>query len=182
MARRITSTLVEVALALKEHTTGITFMLGRDKTRFVSYRDLFRQAKRWLAALQRQGLNPGQPLLIQSRDNEQIVTAFWASLLGGIIPVLLAVGTTGEQRRRLAKVYQILGTPTYLTQRAIRDALCTASLELARDASGHLPGQTLLFEELHLDDEEPRLYCAKAQDIALIQFSSGSTTTPKGWC
>ena len=53
-----------------------------------------------LGSLQARGMKPGDELIIFSKSNESFVVAFWAAVLGGIVPVPVAVG---HQRRAQAE-------------------------------------------------------------------------------
>jgi hypothetical protein len=50
-------------------------------------------------------------------DNEQFINAFWAAILGGIIPVPVAPGISDEHRRKLLRIARKLGKPFIYTDR-----------------------------------------------------------------
>ena len=63
------------------------------------------------------GAKPGDKLILFLADNEQFIDAFWAAILGGIIPVPVAPGISDEHRRKLLRIARKLGKPFIYTDR-----------------------------------------------------------------
>ena len=78
---------------------------------------LYERALGILHALQKLGAKPGDKLILFLADNEHFIDAFWAAILGGIIPVPVAPGITDEHRRKLLRIARKLGKPFIYTDR-----------------------------------------------------------------
>ena len=90
---------------------GVTFISGKSEEVFYSYQRLFATSRNALANLQSYGLKPQDKLILQSDDTEQFLVAFWACLLGGIIPVPLTTSKTDDQKKKLLNVWEVTGKP-----------------------------------------------------------------------
>ena len=58
----------------------------------------------------------GDELVIFTRSNEDFVIAFWAAILGGIVPVPVAVGISDEHRFKLFRILTQLNNGTLFTE------------------------------------------------------------------
>src|SRR5687768_14540318 len=87
------------------NTAGITFISSGEVAEYISYRDLYGKALVVLEALQQKGIQPGDEVVIQTSDNRHLLFVFWACILGKIIPVPLATGTSSMQKLKLLKVW-----------------------------------------------------------------------------
>ena len=79
------------------------FRPGND-TRAVSFGELYERALGILYHLQRLGARRGDKLILFLGSNEVFVDAFWAAVLGGIVPVPVSIGISDEQRHKLLRV------------------------------------------------------------------------------
>ena len=87
----------------------------RDETS-VSFEMLAERALLMLGTLQARGMAPGDELLIFTRSNEHFLVAFWAAVLGGIVPVPVAVGISDEHRFKLFRILNQLRKGTLYTE------------------------------------------------------------------
>ena len=173
-------TMIDLLVDRRDRDRAIRFIDGEDDESILSYARLWERAMALLGSLQARGMQPGDELVIFSKSNEQFVVAFWAALLGGIVPVPVAVGISDEHRFKLFRILTQLERGTLLTERGLLD-------KLVEFAAGHdLADVTRVLEQqsVLVTDIEPGLRgeiaSVGADDVAFIQYSSGSTSDPKG--
>jgi len=159
----------------------ITFIEGKQNQRRFSYGQLSDRASMLLFDFQEAGLKPGDQLIIQQKDNQTFLEAFWACMLGGIVPVPIAVGISDEHRAKLFRVFTKLERPHLYTTQENLDRLN----QFAEQANLHesiqtVRSKTLLSNLMEEHGERGVQHTPQLDDVCFIQFSSGSTSEPKG--
>src|SRR5258706_10439816 len=101
----------------------ITYHDGEQEQRCVSYGELYERTLGILHDLQRLGARPGDRLLLFLTNNEAFIDAFWAAILGGIVPVPVAPGISDEHRHKLLRIAGQLGDPFLYTDNRLRERL-----------------------------------------------------------
>src|SRR5581483_10509046 len=156
--------------------SGITFV-DRGDERHRTYAEMLSAAQRVAAALRAAGLRRGDLAALVLSDAEEFLTTLFGASIAGIVPAL---------------VYPPLTTvdlPQYLdaTGRVLRSAAARAVITDATLAPGFAtlratcPTLDIVLSRGDLDAEPAHdLGSASLDDIALVQFTSGSTSAPKG--
>lgn len=136
-----------------------------------TYKELHTEAKRIACGLYNLGLKKGDKIIITTLHNQETIELLWGSFLLGIVPTILQPPMTFSGYNpsvvKLMNVYIQLERPFVFMSPELED-------------SGDLPVEKVKHkEELDCTGNypEPGL---KADDLAFIQFSSGSTGDPKG--
>lgn len=175
------SNLVETLQQQSTPERSITYIDGKDKEVTISYANLYERALNRLFALQQRGLKKGDECIIFLRSNEKFIDVFWGCVLGGIIPVPIAVGISDEHRSKLFKIFSKLERPHLYTSEDITERLQQyANDNNEAEAYKNIKAKTLLVSEIETVTGQGDVNNPEADDLAFIQFSSGSTSDPKG--
>ncbi len=135
------------------------------------YKALLGEAKLIAAGLSNLGLKKGDNIIIATSQNRETIELLWGSFLLGVVPAILQPPVTFSGYNpsvvKLEAVYRQLNEPLIFMSQLVGD-------------SGNLPGVKII-QRNHLDCSggypDPLL---NSEDLAFIQFSSGSTGDPKG--
>ena len=175
-------TLIDLLADARAKDRCIQFIDGGHDESTLSFADLWDRAVALLGSLQARGMQHGDELVIFSKSNESFVVAFWAAMLGGIVPVPVAVGISDEHRHKLFRIIGQLERGTLFTESDLLDRLLEfANQQGLQEIAGLLESRTVLIGDVEAGYTGD-VYDASPDDIAFIQYSSGSTSDPKGVC
>lgn len=159
----------------------IVFIDGEEQQRSLSFVELHQRSLLVLGALQRCGLAAGDAVILFINDNESFLEMFWACMLGGIVAVPIAPGIGDEHRRKLFRVFgQFDRAWVYSDVRTLERMDAFAAAQGLSREHAILQSRTLPTGSLDLAGAPGRPASPSADDIAFIQYSSGSTSEPKG--
>ena len=160
---------------------AIGYLEGETAEKTLKLAELRRRALGILYHLQGLGARPGDMLILHVASNEQFIDAYWACLYGGIVPVPVAVGISDEHKHKLLRIAHQLGTPFLYTDRKLRDRLAAFAAGLPEQGSWtELASRCFMVDQLDDISREGTPARVTADQTAFIQFSSGSTSEPKG--
>lgn len=153
---------------------SITFVVGGAED-VVTWGELHEQAKAYAAALQAHGVRPGDHVALLSPTTRSLVTAIQATWLAGATIVVLPLPM------RLSSIDEFVSQ----TRQRMRDAdarLLVADPELAAFVAPEAGDPPLLgIDELAAGAAAAWVRPADdPQRLAILQFTSGSTSDPKG--
>jgi acyl-CoA synthetase (AMP-forming)/AMP-acid ligase II len=159
---------------------GVTFVKLDEREEHLSWRELHVGAQRAAGYLRGIGIRSGDRVAIVLRTGPGFFTAFFGVLLAGAIPVPLyppvRLGRLDEYHASTARMVRRVGARLILTEpviaRLFGETLARAQPELGLRLVAQLEqgGASETGSQIGPDD------------IALIQFSSGSTVEPKPVC
>lgn len=173
------ATLVEVLrwrASQEPHRSAYVWLKdGRTVDRHMTYGELDGEARR-LATVLRDRIEPGRRALLLYGAGLDVAVAFWACLYAGVVAVPAPASEVMRAKRSVPRLKAIL-------QDAAIDWVLSSSEDIARLSA--------LFDESSLrcldttavegatDDVSPGPYPA-SDDIAYLQYTSGSTSVPRG--
>ncbi len=163
------------AVARQAPERGLVYLTPEGAELEQSYPALLQQAGRLRAGLTAQGWLPGQPVPLVVGRGRDFYPLFWACQLAGLVPVPIAglrTATDSDGGRRVRAIWQTLQCP--------RVVCGQAELPVLERLLGR--GVACAWEPLQQAEPDLSLQRVRGQDLALIQFSSGSTSQPKGVC
>ena len=174
-------TLPEALDARSRGDATIGYLEGESAEKLLKLSELRRRALGILRHLQGLGARQGDMLILHVSSNEQFIDAFWACLYGGIVPVPVAPGISDEHKLKLLRIARQLGTPWLYTDRKLRDRLAAFAGDAgAGDVWSAVAQRSFLVDQLDDVSREGTPARLGRDDPAFIQFSSGSTSEPKG--
>src|SRR3569832_36096 len=181
MTMTLAETLAELLTNNLTVKRSVTYLEGESAARVVTYADLYERALGILHHLQKLGARPGDKLIIYLANNEQFLDAFWAAVLGGIVPVPVALGISDEHKHKLLRIARKLGKPFIYTDKKTLDRIgAFAGGAGEQDTFDSLASRSFFAEQVTDISRAGQVHASKPDDMAFIQFSSGSTSEPKG--
>ena len=175
-------TLAELLTKHRSIKREISYLEAENSERVVSYEELYQRALGILFHLQKVGAKPGDKLIIYLANNEQFLDAFWAGMLGGIVPVPVALGISDEHKHKLLRIAKKLGKPFIYTDRKTLDRIGA----FAGPAGEQAVFDGLLSRAFFAEQVDDISKAGKVHDVEAgrhVRSSSslpGSTSEPKG--
>ena len=169
-------TLAHALRAGVEHPSGATFVDLSERETFLSWAEVCARAERAAAALAALGVRRGDRVAVVLRTEPAFLDAFLGAWFAGAVPVPLyppvRLGRMDEYLRSTSRMLQVCGARLVVSRGGVR-RLLGAAVEVARPELGCVDAAELVAGAHRLAHE------ALPDDLALVQFSSGSTVDPK---
>jgi len=181
----MSETIADILLALPpEEARGMRFITQQNEEHYYPWYLLRRQAERIAANLQFMGVKQGDRIALVIAEQEYFMLGFLGVLLAGAVPVPMSSNFIATTRSR----HSYFTTLSHIMQAAdARMLLCMAAHEAflrqgLSEAVGETAQPALLAVEALLSTEggafkPPKM---KGSDLCFLQFTSGSTSMPKG--
>jgi acyl-CoA synthetase (AMP-forming)/AMP-acid ligase II len=162
--------------AAASHPSGVTFVDLREREVRIPWGEVASRARRAAAALVGAGIQPGDRVAVVLRTEPLFLDAFFGAMAAGAVPVPLyppvRLGRLAEWIAATARMIEASGARLLVSGGASRRLLGEVAAR-ARPELGWLAA-----EDLSRGPEGPVQERAP-DDLALVQFSSGSTVDPR---
>jgi acyl-CoA synthetase (AMP-forming)/AMP-acid ligase II len=154
---------------------GIGFVRADGTWDFLTFPQLLSRVQSYAGGMRLNGLIPGSKVMIIMARNEDIVPILWGCFLAGIVPTILQPPVSftefNQPVRKIENVFRILEHPKVLLSAELYENFKSDAIP---------PGNLISIESLKKDMPGPEKVNILENDLAFIQFSSGSTGDPKG--
>lgn len=175
----VAPTLPAAIRQLAEHTDrGFVFVRGDGKERFCSFAEIGEQSQRRAADLHARGLKKGDRLAIVVPEPDEFVLSFLGAVMGGIVPVpiypQLSFKNVESYHDTVTHIANASGASMLLTTASTKPYVDPV---LSRAPSMK---SIVTVDEIGADDNGTIDVAIEPEDLAFLQFTSGSTSRPKG--
>ena len=163
--------------AAARHPSGVTFVGLREEETRLSWAQVEERARRAAGALVARGIRPGDRVAIVLRTEPAFLDAFFGALHAGAVPVPLyppvRLGRMDEYAEATARMLRVSGARALVTSGSVARVI-------GRAVAAAGPGLDLgVLDAARLLDGKDTAVPRGGSELALVQFSSGSTVDPK---
>ncbi|HHP7229534.1 MAG TPA: beta-ketoacyl synthase N-terminal-like domain-containing protein, partial [Xenococcaceae cyanobacterium] len=184
--KNITSiTLTNLLQEAATSDQGIVHLNEAEEVYFQSYQKLLTQAESILSGLRNLGLKPQSKVFLQLSQSQNFVVVFWGCILGGFIPIPVAVApdyTTDNSKANILRYGWELITDKETDRECIvvTDESLREAITVFGKKNSLLNFHLVIVEDLLVAARDTNYYVRKLDELALILLTSGSTGKPKG--
>ncbi|HEY4327650.1 MAG TPA: non-ribosomal peptide synthetase [Mucilaginibacter sp.] len=174
-------TLVQALIENENPSASIHFINGVNDTRSITYNQLLNRSLGLLKHFQESGVDEGDELILLTQRNEAFIEGFWASILGGITAVPLSFGISDEHKWKFFRIVKQLGRPWVLLEQGNASRLEKfAEINNLQAEWNSIKDRLFVLEQIPLFAGPGKMVEIDENRTAFIQFSSGTTSEPKG--
>ncbi|MCS3796535.1 AMP-binding protein [Niastella sp. OAS944] len=157
----------------------ITCITDDQQEEQISYAELYDQARYILHNFRCAGIGEGAEVIFQFQSDMNFIKVLWACILGKIIPVPITFNTTIAGVDKICGIWSLLNDPFIITDYSDYKKVTEVFVDRSprwKTASNKI----FLLSEYLKPVQMAEVADISSDDIAFLQFSSGSTGNPKG--
>lgn len=166
-------TLNDRLIAYENREDMIIVFIDKEE-KIINYKELLKKSRYILNGLYKEDISKGDEVILQINDNEKFIYLFFACIMGGIIPIPIE-NIKSINDERLFEIVKRLKRPSIVGTKKEIDIITDKCSKEQININ-----KVLHIDELLKENVQAEIINVSENDIALIQFSSGSTGNPKG--
>jgi acyl-CoA synthetase (AMP-forming)/AMP-acid ligase II len=163
---------------------SVHLLFSRMPTRSLTYRELWQRAARFAKSLQAAEIQPGEIVILILQHGEDLVTAFFGTILHGAVPSIMPFLTEKllpeQYRASLAALFEVTAPACIITYPDFVDEASSASRGSSVRKIINIADLPSDLPDFSPDSAEFKGLSALPDTIALLQHSSGTTGLQKG--
>ena len=174
--KTLTDALIQTAT--KYENKGIIYIQPDGRQVCQTYAALLAEARRILSALYQMGLKPYDRAILQIESLPDYFATFWACVLGGIIPVTVAVPPEYDKKNsivmKLFNIWRLLEEPPILVTDSLIESLAGLKRVLPMEAL-----EVVSINEPRSRSLSKHTHQSQPDEVVFFQLTSGSTGISK---
>ena len=171
------ATLVAALRAAAQGRSGLTFIDFHERETFFAFSELLERAAQVAAGLAELGIRPGERVALVLPTGPEFIDAFFGALCAGAVPVPLyppvRLGRLEEFHARTKRMLEVCGARVLLSDARVSRLLGVAV------ARARVPLGCRQVAEVRARGAGGFIHEGDGSDLAVVQFSSGTTVDPK---
>jgi len=185
-------TLIDALREVAKHTEkGITFVRSDGREQTLSYRQVWDEARQRAHFLQERGIRKGDRVVLTLPEPDDFVLTFFGAMAAGAVPVPLyppqTMARLDAYLANLSRIIEVAGAKLIVTGNRPLSIVEDVATSAQQNGAAHATRAFFALPSVRADEiaHAPAVsgdttVSVGGDDLAFLQFTSGSTQAPKG--